>query len=284
MLFARRKRLEQIAAAEADGHVFWSQDFDEASRTRLFHFFRECGGNWAYDIAEQARKLVLLDEGRMFLMRSDLDPADDLLNFLLHGDDVPTCLEAMVKAVRSFQHKDSSMWERPRHFESLVSLVLREHRISFELVDGVMIEFESQALHHDVVAPTLRLFSGRAGMEGAERAFQDALSEISRGKPADAITDAGTALQEVLVALGCEGNALGPLIKSAKAKGLLASHDSTMTDGIEKLLHWVSADRSQTGDAHAATTPGIEDAWLSVHVVGALALRLATGQGRGAPS
>lgn len=57
-----------------------------------------------------------------------------------------------------------------------------------------------------------------------------ALGEISNGKPGDAITDAGTALQETLTALGCDGNNLGALIKSAKAKGLLAAHDAR--DGV----------------------------------------------------
>ena len=47
-------------------------------------------------------------------------------------------------------------------------------------------------------------------------------------------------------------------------------------------MHWVSADRSEMGDSHKAeTTLTRDDAWLTVHVVGALILRLASEGGRG---
>jgi hypothetical protein len=153
--------------------------------------------------------------------------------------------------------------------------VLREHRIYFELIEGKMVPLASQELHAEVVAPALRLLSGRSGWDKVEAAYQDALGELAEGKPADAITDAATALQEALVALGCKGNALGPLASSARGKGLLGPHDAPMTDMVEKLIDWVSADRSVKGDVHQATQPSLEDGWLTVHIVGALILRLA---------
>ena len=115
-----------------------------------------------------------------------------------------------------------------------------------------------------------------------ETAYLDALEEITSGKAADAITDAGTSLQEMLIALGCTGNALGPLINSARAKGILAPYDSPMLNAVEKILHWVSADRSTTGDAHVVTSPNLDDAWFVVHVVGAIVLRLSKASPRGA--
>ena len=77
------------------------------------------------------------------------------------------------------------------------------------------------------------------------------------------------------MALGGQGNALGRPVMDAKQRGLLASHDQTLTDGIVKFLDWASADRSQTGDAHSNGHTALGDAWLMVHVVGALVLRLA---------
>lgn len=62
--------------------------------------------------------------------------------------------------------------------------------------------------------------------------------------------------------------ALGPLIDDALRKGLLAPHD-------KKLADWVSADRTTTGDAHRHSEATESDAWLTVHVVGALIVRLA---------
>lgn len=93
--------------------------------------------------------------------------------------------------------------------------------------------------------------------------------------PPDAITDAGTALQEALQALGCGGNALGGLIKDAMKKGLLAPHDATLASGIKNFMAWASADRSETGDAHKSSDATLDDAWLMVHIVGALIVRLA---------
>lgn len=68
--------------------------------------------------------------------------------------------------------------------------------------------------------------------------------------------------------VGCKGNALGPLADDARKRGLLAPYD-------RKIIDWVSADRSDKGDAHNATPASRDDAWLAVHVVGALILRLA---------
>jgi diacylglycerol kinase len=56
-----------------------------------------------------------------------------------------------------------------------------------------------------------------------------------------------------------------------------------MTSAIESVMHWVSADRSTSGDAHQVGSAAIEDAWLTVHIVGALILRLA-GSPRGSQS
>jgi hypothetical protein len=128
-----------------------------------------------------------------------------------------------------------------------------------------------------VVVPTLRLLAGRVDYAAVEIAYRNALEEISGGKPDDAITDAATALQEMLELLGCEGNALGPLIRDARRKGVLAPHDQTLGDAIAKIGDWVSADRSEMGDGHrGASAATRDDAWLIVHIVGALVLRLAS--------
>ncbi len=63
----------------------------------------------------------------------------------------------------------------------------------------------------------------------------------------------------------------------ARKKGVLAPHDATLAAGIEKIIDWVCADRSETGDAHNAKPATRDDAWFAVHVVGALILRPAGG-------
>ena len=103
-----------------------------------------------------------------------------------------------------------------------------------------------------------------------EKAYRKALDELHDGSPDDAITDASTALQEALSALGCKGKSLGILVNSAVANKVIDPHD-------KKLIDWVSADRSTKGDAHYVSSASTEDAWLTLHVVGAIILRICGG-------
>lgn len=130
-------------------------------------------------------------------------------------------------------------------------------------------------MHSATIEPTVNLLVDRR-YERAQAAVGEALKELQNRKPDDAITDAGTALQETLTELGCQGNALGPLIADARKRGLLAGHDEKLTEGILKFLDWASADRSNKGDAHTYSDATNDDAWLTVHVVGALIRRLAS--------
>ncbi|MSV51514.1 MAG: hypothetical protein F2892_04490 [Actinobacteria bacterium] len=66
-------------------------------------------------------------------------------------------------------------------FAHAVKVVLREHRIAYDFIEGKMIEKESQELHHEVVVPILRRVSGRSWWEPVESAHQDALGELGRG-------------------------------------------------------------------------------------------------------
>jgi hypothetical protein len=52
-----------------------------------------------------------------------------------------------------------------------------------------------------------------------------------------------------------------------------------MAEALEKIIDWVESDRSEKGDAHNARPATREDAWLTVHIVGAVILRL-TGEPR----
>jgi hypothetical protein len=166
---------------------------------------------------------------------------------------------------------------RFHEFAAGISTILAEHRVAFDFVNGRMIGFESKELHTAVVLPVIGLLSGRPGFEEVESAYLGALDELSRGTPDDAITDAARALQLILESLGCEGNALGALAASAKKRGLLGPHDHLLTEAVAKVIDWVSADRTAMGDAHHASRATPDDAWFTVHIVGAVILRLASG-------
>lgn len=279
-LHNRRRRLAEIVEREAAGESFWTEDFAERPRTRVEQYFRSLTEYW-WVCAEHARELILHDEGLRFLSRASANSASDFLAYLAgcNDDMMPTVLEAIHEGFASDSVRRQINQSLAADFATGVNAILLEERISWEFVNGQMAPFSSRELHVEVVAPTLQLLA-TGGWERVEAAYQAALVELSSGNAPDAITDAGTALQEALELLGAEGNALGPLIASAKRKGLFLGHDKLMVDSLVSAATWVSADRSQVGDAHKVSSAGIEDAWMTVHIVGAVILRLSASRKR----
>src|SRR5581483_2540710 len=273
MLFSKRERLRILTEREAAGESFWTTSFDENVRVKIDFAFSDHAGNSLDYASEIARGIILREEGLRYLHDESCDSTYDLKSHLHGCEDafVPTIIEAMLVGINN---RPYASWGDGAKFSEKIRNILREHRIKYDLIEDQLIPLESLEMHEGVVVPALTLLAGRKEFEGAEKAYRRALDEISSGNPSDAITDAGTALQEVLTKLGCEGNALGPLIKSAKLRGIFAAHDAALTDGIEKIAHWVSADRSEKGDSHKVVQVKIEDAWLTLHVVGALIVRL----------
>jgi hypothetical protein len=273
-LHFQRKRAADQAAREAAGESLWTAKFDEPVRVRILHTFKDSvSTHLPYELAHG---MLLRRAGLLYLVKEGLDPGTDLLNYLLQCSDdmVPSVIEVMSHVCNDGSIRQrTSNWDS-NVFDPLVNAILREHRISYELVNSEMIEFSSKEMHQEVVIPLLQLLAGRQDLAKVESAYQEALKEISKGAPSNAITDAGTALQEMLQALGCTGNSLGPLIKSARESGFLAPHDSPMLGAVVKILDWVSADRSERGDAHGVSDASIDDAWFTVHIVGAAIIRL----------
>jgi hypothetical protein len=275
MLFSRRKRLRELAEAEARGETFWTSAFNRKARTRLMYAAGGASAGSIQAVAEQARLLILSDEGEHFLASASLHPAEDFSKyFFVAPDDVmPTVIESIFTAMSGLASSGFYFGLRPWDFVNSVQEIIAEERIAYDFSDGKMVPVESKEMHQAVVEPALQLLHNPKFAK-AEKAYRHALEELSKGTPGDAITDAGTALQETLTTLGCDGNSLGPLIKSAKAKGLLAAHDIRMTQAIEDVMGWVSADRSEKGDMHKADESEKEDAWFTIHVVGAIIVRL----------
>jgi hypothetical protein len=279
MLYGERKRMDELSLREAAGESFWTKKFDDRLRTKIHYAMLEASQSVGrFYVA--ARQLILEADGLRALFNPTLTAFADFLQYLEHcaDDEIPTTIEAFYASLLDNRlMQETGVYHANIEFEVKIRELLQQGRISFELVGGQMIPFESKELHAEVILPALALLSSGEMWKPAQTAYFKALDEISRGDGPDAITDAGTALQEALLALGCDGNSLGPLINSAAKKGLLGSHDREMIEAISKLMHWVSADRSQTGDAHNAGGASVEDAWLIVHMVGAIIVRLSSG-------
>lgn len=277
-LYGNRKRQREFAEREAAGEDVFSQVLTDRARERIVALLdwhltpperRKTATPWVLMAYDNAELLVELYEGAglddfkssrkmtgmTYLPRAIREAPHDL---------AVSCIEALILALREIDYLSAD--EAAENIEAGVEEVLREERIAMRLVDGVPVDFSSEELHEEVVAPTLRLLSGKAGWDNVEAAYRKALDEIG-ADPSDAITDAATALQEALLLLGAEGNALGSLSKSAVKREIITPLD-------RKVVDWVNAHRGSEGDAHNADPASAEDAWLAVHVVGALILRL----------
>lgn len=166
-------------------------------------------------------------------------------------------------------------------YRDRINDIFEERDVAWYLAGERIVPRSSAAMQATIIEPVFALTEGQAKLAGVETAFQDALRELKPGgDPRDAITDAGTALQEMLKAVGAKGNALGPLLTDARKRGLLAPYDSKIAEAIDAIGDWVSADRSSRGDAHEVKEASRDDAWLAVRVAGALILRLAAGRKR----
>ncbi len=296
MLFGRRERLMKLEEAEAEGRSFWTNKLDETARHRIFYavealldshndrYRSAYNDDYRSEYIRYVRRETCEDLGLPNLgginHKEWEDAWEDVSKAILESDEVIVLsfIEALLRTVENTSIRphgivlkaDQVLKGRLPTFVDKVKTVLREHRISFDLIEGQFVSVESRVMHEAVIVPTLTLLGSRKDFADVEKAYRDALDQLHTGSPENAITDAGTALQEALSSLHCTGNSLGPLAKDAQNKGLLMHYD-------RKLIDWVSADRSSKGDAHNAQPASPEDAWLCVHVVGALILRLVNG-------
>lgn len=265
-LFAERKRLAEQVEREAQGESFWTTEIPRPARVKI-------ASTWA--LVEQDAEMrwgIYLDQDIRFMLLTDL--GDD--SAPSHPSDWKSCVDTDI----CLSTLEALMHVTKRHsgataetVEDVINQAFAVHRVAFKSVDFEFVPFESDVLHHDVVEPTLRLLVTEKHKD-AHASFLAALKQIAAGDAGNAITDAGSALQHTLADLGCSGNALGQLWTDAKKKGLVAGHDKNLCDGISKFMDWASADRNTTGDAHKNSTASLPDAWLMVHVTGALILRL----------
>lgn len=276
VLWSEKKRIEETAAREAAGEDLWTEEIPYAARVKIAAEWRHLAesdrlGYRGEQKVEEAAKAVLERFCGSLPNRVDPEQWRDTED----TDTLLTQLGAVLAAFHLFGVDTSRLEKR-------INGVFNSHRVAFRVVDKQFIPFHSDELHVEVVEPTLRLLVD-SRFAGAHASYLKALKEISSNDPADAITDAGTALREAFAVLGYEGNSLGAQLKDAKKQGVLAPHDRNLADGIAKFIDWASADRSEMGDAHKHSHASAADAWLMVHVVGALIVRLADPRHRSGP-
>jgi hypothetical protein len=272
VVYLERKRIAARDAAEAAGESLWTEDLDQTVRGKLIGAWRaSTSGDGPRLQAEVfTRRIITVQLGI-------INPSSVESAFLVAPVDLAlSYVDAVYSSLTELSIAGYSSSHFPEVWQERVSTIFQSHRIKFKFVSGEVVPLASEELHAEVIERVLALLHGRQDLKGAQAAYQDALGEIANGKPDNAITDAGTALQEALKALGCSGRVLGDQIKEAKKSGLLGPRDAILTDGIEKVMIWAAAERN-SGEAHSVSDATRADAWLMVHIVGALIVRLADG-------
>jgi len=283
-LYAERLRRKAQAEALATGAAQWTGEISPRSRNQAAP--RVAGTNRDYRSSGQRPQLGnqethnSVPRGRNTATAmgraSQSYPSEHLLSLIEAEHEALVNLVNEVSAGRrSGTSMNPAIAEAPDNFRIEVNRIFESHIVAFHLHDNSrLVPIDSHEMHNAVVAPTLYLLHSEPRFADAEIAYQKALKELRDRDAGDAITDAATALQDVLLALGCTGNALGPLLKSARSNGLLKGRDTPLTEAITKTVDWVSATRGE-GEAHTGNPDiNMSDAWMVVHVVGALVIRL----------
>ena len=117
------------------------------------------------------------------------------------------------------------------------------------------------------------LVTSNPALRGVDDKLREALAELAAGNAADAVTDAGPALQILLEYLGFSGGQLGDQLRAARKAGWLDGVDTPLAVAVESLGTWIASIRNQRSDAHHGPAPDKRDAELAVRVVGLLVLR-----------
>lgn len=299
-LFQRRRR----DAAKAESSVKLAEAISPKARGQIAHALTdhalpntgESFGAWGTSDWAVLNDAILRIVVREWGAPNVSDP--DVRNVVLRATDaevldiVEAWFPATALIVETLDQASMEMWAggsvvaRARDrlavgYRARINDIFDDRDVAWHLAGTSIVPRSSAAMHREVIEPVFALTGANPRLAGVERAFQKALIELKPdGDPADAITDASTALQEMLESAGAKGNALGPLLKDARKRELLGPYDSKLAEAVELLGDWVSADRSERGDAHHSREATRDDAWLTVRVVGALILRLGAGRKR----
>jgi len=265
MVYSYRQRMERLATEDFAGDPL-SAELSSACEIRISAVLEMALKDVDYSVLETAGHVVRVRAGRRIEILENYTSVREALDALT-GVDLLDAVEAFFVVPPQY----SKLQMDAASYAKLISDILREERAAVDFINQQFVPVRTRELHEEVIRPALTLLGGKPGWEAVEATYRKALNESD---PGDAITDVGTALQETLELLGFKGSSLGLLISDAKKQGWILGHDAKL---LESITNWVSADRSTVGDAHHASAATDVDAWLTIHVVGALILRLSDG-------
>lgn len=199
-------------------------------------------------------------------------PFDQLVGLVLEGD-CPLALDAVGAWADAYARLPGTPWLRDDEAKFLAEMegILSDSIFAVRGREVILREDLGASVLID--RPLDALVTSNPALRGVDDKLREALAELAAGNAADAVTDAGTALQMLLEYLGFSGGQLGDQLKAARKAGWLAGVDTPLAAAIESLGNWMASIRNQRSDAHHGPAPDKRDAELAVRVVGLLVLR-----------
>jgi hypothetical protein len=183
-----------------------------------------------------------------------------------------------VDSHESYRSSTPPEYDAPKFIE-VVNDILLHSRIDWAYEDDKFQERGNSVLHIEVVRPASILLDADPKFASASAGFQAALTRLSENKPDVAITDAASSVQEFFRALGVTGNSISNQLDNAQKAKVISAYDRSL---LKPIVDWVNSDRSDRGNAHGYRESDATkaDAWLAVHVAGALMVRLSNEEPR----
>lgn len=289
---SERRRRKALAAEEALHGIRWRENLTDTASRKIYRLFL-ASTNQSHMVESQVQSIRELHSADGWPVK---DIQETLTGDFPDADARLDCVAtiSLVLDQLAQRHFGQTYWEGwneeneiayrfdGEFFRRTTDNILLHHRIEWTFLGESFVERGNEQMHVAVVRPATELLGGDAKYASVQRAYEKALTELSNDDAGDAITDANSALQEAFRVIGVEGSSASEQAKKAQRKGLLVGYDMRLVEGIVKLCDWVNAERSQRGDAHRDGSGALKsDAWLVIHIVGALILRLAAETPRG---
>jgi hypothetical protein len=229
----------------------------------------------AHAMAHLAIEQIVAARGDLTLRPSGSlrsQPFEQLARFAVH-ESAPLALDAVGAWADAYARLPGLPWLRADEAQFLSQLE--------EVLSGTIFAVRGREviLREDIGASVLidkpldALVTSNPSLRSVDDKLREALDELAAGNAADAVTDAGTALQMLLDHLGYSGTQLGDQLKAARKAGWLSGVDTPLAVSVENLAIWIASVRNQRSDAHHGPAPDKRDAELAVRVVGLLVLR-----------
>jgi hypothetical protein len=283
----RRSRREPEGGSVAERHAakIHAERLDERSRGQLAialenHVPRLVTGSPHVGPEELMARLAL---NRVAAVRGDLslrpsgayDPTwfQAVGQYVLEEEDALLTLDVIGAWADAYARLPGTRWlrEAEQAFLAEVSRALRGSAFAVSGREIVRRDELGAALLVD--EPVAALLVDDPALRAVDDKLREALQELEQGRPADAVTDAGTALQMLLEHLGYSGKQLGEQLAVARKDGWLNGVDAPLAQALDAIGRWVASVRNQRGDAHHGPEPDARDAEFVVRMVGLLVLR-----------